>query len=144
QLRGGGLDDAPYLGQLAEERGGRSALPLPGQYVRVEQVPGLARPHARSRLRPRLHESLRGQDLDRFALHGPAGGQARVERQHLAGLDVAAQDPAADTVYDLTVQTAARVAGFREPTRSHSRHMIVPILQRSAEASKRSATGVSR
>ena len=117
-------------------RGGPPAPPLPARSAAAPRVslprkaPGAAPPGAtparpdrggsstpgpdpRSRLRPRHHQSLGGEDLDRLADDPPAGAHAGRSRQLLAGPDLARDDAAADGVHDAAVQARPRIAGAR-------------------------------
>jgi hypothetical protein len=112
QAGGGGLDHPAQLERLLEEARIRAGLDLPGEDVRVEEVPVAPRTHAGADLRPRLHEPLGGEDLDRLAYHGSthlALADEPVVRKRLSGLQPAVDDPHPDLVHDLTMQPAPGV-----------------------------------
>src|SRR3989442_6602908 len=58
ELRGCRLGDPAHLGHLAPQRIVDRAVLLPGEHVGIEQVPRVARAHARAGLWPRLDEPL--------------------------------------------------------------------------------------
>ena len=111
QLRRSRLDQEPDLGELPQEGARGHSLLAPGQDVGIEQVPGLAGPDPRPCLRPRHHQSLGGEDLDRLAHDAPAGAHAGRRRELLAGLDLALHDAAADGVHDAAVLAGPRITG---------------------------------
>ena len=95
----------------------QARLALPGEDVRIEEVPLAPRKDAGSALRPRLDESLRRQDLHRLADDRAAdcdvardvGAELLLGRDRLAGLEVASEDAHADVVDDRPVQPTPRV-----------------------------------
>ena len=88
-----------------------AGLGHPSQHLAVEQVPVLARQHARSGLLPDLDQPLADQHLDRFAQRIAADAEFRGERQLVRQdgvlAEVAADDAHAKRVDDVIVEIGA-------------------------------------
>ncbi len=72
QRRGIRLDHLAHFLQLEREAQRRGNACIPFEDVGIEKIPGVARPHARTDLRPRFNQSLRCQRPQRLAQHRPA------------------------------------------------------------------------
>ncbi len=83
---------------------GCSTVALPGEHIWIEQVPGIAGSDPRAGLWTRLDESLRGEHLHRFPDDRAARAQLALGGQQRAGLQIAAENAAADRVDDPSMQ----------------------------------------
>ena len=109
---GGGLDDPAQLQRLLEKLRIRAGFDLPGEQVGVEEVPIPSRPDAGADLRPRLDQSFRSENLDRFPHHGSAHlrlVEESVVGQRVPRFEPTVDDPDSDLVHDGSVQAAPRI-----------------------------------
>ena len=112
------LESAAELEDLAHELDPRHRRPLPGEHVRIEQVPAFRRAHPRPGLRPRLEQPLAGEDLGRLAHDRAAdaelGAQVGFVGERRAGHELAGDDAHADGVDHAAKQPAAGDRGAEQ------------------------------
>ena len=106
--RSRGFNHAPDLRQVSEERRAKRPVALPREHVGIQQLPSLARSDACAEARPRLDEPFRYQDFDRFAKRRAAYRQPARPGEGVAGLNLAAEDLAAQTLHEATMQRGTR------------------------------------
>ena len=99
------------LEQLAHEPLARGGRELPGENIRIEEVPAFGGADARPGLRARLDQPLADQNLGRLAEHRAADAEllapVGLVRQRLSGRQLAADDTQPDGVDHTSRQSTA-------------------------------------
>jgi hypothetical protein len=114
QARGRRLHHGAQFEQVAHELQVRLPGKGPGQHFGIEQVPAVARQHARTGLGAAGHQALGGEHLDRLAIGAARDfqffGKGDFARKNIARLVLAREDRRAQLVGNGAVQPPSRPA----------------------------------